>query len=432
MAFPRVLNVHDRVAIAFCPVEQASDLLRYRLRSAHFIHIDSISLGYNSTQETIQPPGLAIIHRFTMKLLRVYNLEQSDPIVICTGTMSEQITNSSFLVGSFLLLGLGLDVDAVAESFKPVSHRFLAYDDQVTIETCWRALNHAYSQCSWLRCQTDLLNEQKLSCDEMDNIDMDEYAHYDSPLNGGFHVVVPGELLAFDCPADLPDGALWADAGGARRFGAAFYADMFADMGVDVVVRGGDEPYDASAFAARGIGVEELPVCGDGELSLAEMDRFLSLARLAPGMVAVHGGAGGLGGAGLLVAVWLMSAHEFAAAEALAWVRLAHPAAGALAAAQRRFLEDNEERMRCGRRGSLGHFSHSYSERRCEPTADELPPSARAASGGGSRAGERAAGGPPAQSLGGVMPRSVSAPRIFEFLGGGGGGGGGREDDVDE
>ena len=43
----------------------------------------------------------------------------------------------------------------------------------------------------------------------------------------------------------------------------------------------------------------------------------------------MHCGPGGLGPAAMLVAVWLMTAHGFGAAEALAWVRMSHPAFGA-------------------------------------------------------------------------------------------------------
>jgi hypothetical protein len=41
--------------------------------------------------------------------------------------------------------------------------------------------------------------------------------------------------------------------------------------------------------------VEDLTLASDHDLSLADVDRFLSLVRLSPGMVAVHGGGEGLG-----------------------------------------------------------------------------------------------------------------------------------------
>ena len=34
-----------------------------------------------------------------------------------------------------------------------------------------------------------------------------EYLNYDSPANGGLHVLIPSRLLAFPCPVDLPAAA---------------------------------------------------------------------------------------------------------------------------------------------------------------------------------------------------------------------------------
>ena len=202
----------------------------------------------------------------------------------------------------------------------------MSFDSNVTVHSCWSSLYRATAQCGWLSIPS-CLDVSSVHAEYSDSIDMEEYAHYDNPLNGGFHVVVPGEIIAFECPADLPGGASWADEQGVRRFGADFYADVFAEQGVGLVVRGDGSSYDARPFAARGIAVEDLPLDGGAELSLAQVDRFLSLVRLAPGAVAVHGGPGGLGAAGTLVAVLLISAHGFGAEEAVAWVRMAHPAA---------------------------------------------------------------------------------------------------------
>ncbi len=34
-------------------------------------------------------------------------------------------------------------------------------------------------------------------------MDVDEYEHYDDPVNGDLHEVVPGKFLAFKGPVDL-------------------------------------------------------------------------------------------------------------------------------------------------------------------------------------------------------------------------------------
>jgi hypothetical protein len=168
---------------------------------------------------------------------------------------------------------------------------------------------------------------------------------------------------------------------------------VFGDFGVDVVVRGcADGVYDTAAFAERGIEVEDLPLDDDAVPTFAEVDRFLAVVRYAPGAVAVHGGRGGLGAAGTLIAAHLISGHGFLAAGAIAWVRLIHPAA--LPSAHQRFLRDNEARVRRHRL-----LSHSFAARRAGP------PSAGAALSSDVAA------------LALELPRSISAPRIFDFIG---------------
>ena len=174
------------------------------------------------------------------------------------GTHPRDVTDTALLVGSFLILNIGLKVEEVIDAFEIISDRFIAYSDQLVVSDCWSALGHAFTQCGWLNLESrHFLSPQPNRRGCPDSLDMREYVHYDCPLNGGFHAVVPDKLFVFDCPADLPDGAPWADAGGERRFGAAYFADVFGDFSVDVVVRccdvEGASCYDAGAFAERGI-----------------------------------------------------------------------------------------------------------------------------------------------------------------------------------
>jgi hypothetical protein len=360
----KLVEIQDRLTFALISEHQARDLLRWRMRFICIVNGADSEVTEDGCEFENQPPGLATIHRFVVRLWQNEAYKQGKTMVVCAGMHPESIRSTALMVGAFMILSLGKDVADVVGAFKPLSKYLTPYDDQVSVESCWRALYKVHAERAWLMMHDELHDmgffkgAANQDCGNEEAIHMDEYAHYDSPLNGGFHVVVPGELLAFDSPSDLPDGALWADAGGVRRFSAAFYADIFADMGVDVVVRGSYSSYDAAAFTGRGIGVEDLPTRGDAP-SLGQIDRFLQLARKAPGMVAVHGGAGGLGSAAVLVAVWLMSAHGFRAAEALAWVRMAHPAGGGLSAAQRRLLVDREARTR-RRWTRTGRFSHSF------------------------------------------------------------------------
>jgi hypothetical protein len=163
--------------------------------------------------------------------------------------------------------------------------------------------------------------------------------HYDNPANGRLHVIIPSRLIAFPCPSDLEadqatgEARQWMDMAGDRYFGPDYYADVLGDFDVQLVVRcDASATYDAAAFASRGLAVERLG--GDLELRperlLQQADRFLTLARLAPGMIGIHGADAGLGrGPEMLVASLLIKQHGFRARSALAWLRITHPAADA-------------------------------------------------------------------------------------------------------
>ena len=359
-------------------------------------------------EDEFEPPGLREVYGFYEDILHMRSFREGKALVFCTGHHPKNITVNALLVGAFMILNDGMSLEQVVHAFEPLADRLVGFDDELAVEDCWRALHHVNANCGWLKLDAKhrmrIFRQDNDEEAEPDTIDMEEYVHYDNPLNGNLHVLVPEKLLVFDRPADLPDGQLWADAGGERRFSAAYYAEVLCDFDVAVVLRACDEDaaaadghgYDAGAFAARGIEVEEVGLDADGGVpTMAEIDRFLAVARHAPGAVAVHGGAGGLGAAGTLIAAHLISAHRFRAKDAVAWVRMIHPAA--LPPAHRRFLGDVEAHVR--RR----HLS--------------MPSLADAC---GAAAGDEEAGGDfGLEALAGLaagLPRSVSAPRIFDFL----------------
>ena len=153
------------------------------------------------------------------------------------------VTRCALLLGGFLIVCDGLDLEQVTELFLPISHRFISFEhspratDAVQVVDCWRALHRA-RQHGWVDFTSGDADVDRC-------IDLSEYLHYDSPTNGALHVVVPGMLLAIACPRDLPACATWSDGGGARRFAPAFYADIFADFGVRLVACCDGPPYDA-------------------------------------------------------------------------------------------------------------------------------------------------------------------------------------------
>ncbi len=155
--------------------------------------------------------------------------------------------------------------------------------------------------------------------------------HYASPINGDLHMIVPGKVICFPTPADLPDSQLWADSdvpadGTVRRFSATFLADLLADLGADVAVCLHASAYDRAAFLARGIKAEDLATDPGSPHLLSALDRFLAVAAAAPGLVALQSGSDGPGRLGALVLAYLTRRLGFDEGSAAAWVRMVHPA----------------------------------------------------------------------------------------------------------
>jgi hypothetical protein len=293
---------------------------------------------------------------------------------VCCGEDKETVTACVFFLGSYLILQRGTTVDSVTQLFLPVSDKLDFFKDpyqqpidspydRLTVHDGWRSLQKARDN-GWVYFLDDDVEHEGSSC-----IDMEEFLHYDSPANGRLHVVVPSELMVFQCPSNLllpeSDHRHWADVGGERHFTPAFYADVLGtEYGVQLVVRcdndtadparyrasvhgmegartrAGYRPpvpppapatYDPAAFFERRIAVERLaaapPAAGGGAL-LRDVDRFLTLTRLAPGPVALHGPGVGLGPGGeVLATALLVQRHGFDGRAALAWLRITHPAA---------------------------------------------------------------------------------------------------------
>lgn len=274
------------------------------------------------------PNNLGQLFEFSKKIMQ----RSTQSLIVCIAPTHRNITTAALLLGSHLIVRERLDLSVVSEVFSRLSAQFIPFsethgDDReaLTVFDCWAAVYRATKE-GWL----DFSDEPRPG-----TIDMQEYIHYNCTANGELHVVVPDKLLAFPCPFDLPKDLVWMDEGGSRRFSAAYYADIFTDFDVSVAVccarADEDVPYKPAALAQHGAAVEALLADARSGGLLASVDRLLTLARAAPGAIALHG----LGAweEGLLVSAYLIRLHGFPAREALAWARMAHPPGPAAAPA---------------------------------------------------------------------------------------------------
>ena len=335
------------IAFAACDISHAKFILKHQVDSAHFISVSRLSVDESKSKKPMDldqpkaPNSLANFYRFSQCLVDARHDHPSKILIVCSGRDPEMVTRSALLLGGHLLVHVGMPLREVEDIFSPISSGFMPMrpwdnaKEVVTVLDCWRALHRA-RQYAWIDFTSNAVDFDR-------SIDMQEHIHYDSLVNGALHVLVPGKLIAFPCPADLLGDEKWADAGGVRRFSPAYFGDVFGDFDVEMVVRCGDAQYDTCGLEQHGISVEDLPVSGNDDADdssdvagmLRASDRFLTLTDLAQGAIAVHGcgddGSLGTGGR-LLVQMYLMRRHGFGGGDAVAWMLMAHPGAAGRAA----------------------------------------------------------------------------------------------------
>jgi cell division cycle 14 len=281
-----------------------------------------------------------MIVRFIQQLDAELAAWPSCMLFYCVDEGPRALTNAVFLLGSYMMLKLQNPLDEVLDCFSWTDKVLIeGYRDatfsiptfRLTLEDCWRGLAKGMDN-GWVRLPQTYDYAWGM-------IDIDEYSHYDDPLNGDMHEVVPGKFIALKGPRDFGgDGAmLHSDSeGGYRCFSPSYYIDIFNDFGVKTVVRLNEAEYDPGALAEHGFAVVDLyfddctpPPPNTVQAFLAAVDESGESA------VAVHCKAG-LGRTGTLIALYLMRSCGFSSREAMGWLRIMRP--GSVIGTQQHYL----------------------------------------------------------------------------------------------
>ena len=296
-------------------------------------------INYSALCDDFGPMNFASVTSFIKsldkKISKCIRLKKS--VVFCAGTNRRSFTNSVFLLGTYMALRMRMPLCKIASCFETVSANeiepyrdatFFEPDFGLAIADCWAGLRRAIEN-SWLAYPS------KLSPSIWGKIDIEEYRHYDSPLNGDVHEVVPGKFIAFSGPRKL-DGLYHDDSLRATRdFSPAYFLDIFSELGVSTVVRLNEPHYDRSVFTDSGLEHFDLYFEDCTVPSPAIVTEFCRIADSAPGSVAVHCSAG-LGRTGTLIAAHMVLRQGFTAREAMGWLRFMRT--GSVIGEQQHFL----------------------------------------------------------------------------------------------
>eukprot|EP00292_Cryptomonas_paramecium_P011236 CAMPEP_0113682604 /NCGR_PEP_ID=MMETSP0038_2-20120614/12772_1 /TAXON_ID=2898 /ORGANISM="Cryptomonas paramecium" /LENGTH=317 /DNA_ID=CAMNT_0000601725 /DNA_START=166 /DNA_END=1115 /DNA_ORIENTATION=+ /assembly_acc=CAM_ASM_000170 len=306
------------------------------------------ALQYFGFCDDFGPMNMACCIRFIQSLdYQIAECKQKQKAVYCVDEGPRNMSNAVFLLGAYLIIKMGKTASEVdehfcwidtglIESFRDAT--FAPPEFTLSLFDCWSGLERGRN-LGWVRMPTPTSSLHG-------HIDVAEYEHYDDPLNGDLHEVVPNKFIAFKGPRDLRDREFFDDPSGYRYFSPEYYVDIFVELAVTTVVRLNEPEYDYRVFTHAGIELHDLEFEDCTPPTDDVVEAFFAAADDAHargGSVAVHCKAG-LGRTGTLIALYLMRRLGFSAREAMGWLRIMRP--GSVIGDQQQYLCQAERRMR--------------------------------------------------------------------------------------
>ena len=220
-------------------------MFRLPHRAAETIHyqpaVNSFDCGtlflencLNDSNTPSIPPSRSCIFKFISKVEEIQVTGKD--VVVCVKRQGKSSTCAAVLLGSYLIISKGLEVNEVMEKLLPISSNFVAYDDGIDLVDCLSAIQQSKT-LGWL--------------------DSRFIPSYETAAHSHVHLVVPGRLLF--CPDPETAGST------EQTTDAALRAIALADLGVCLLLRIGASRHSAaaaSALRARGIAAPHLPLDG--------------------------------------------------------------------------------------------------------------------------------------------------------------------------
>ena len=300
------------------------------------------SVQYYPLCDDFGPMNMSSVLRFVQAIGDEIEAHPTQKIIYVVDHGRRSLTNGVFLLGSFMVLKMKMTASEISNCFSWLNEEisepfrdatFAPPDFGLSLLDCWRGLEKAMSY-NWVADKGAIESTQPPDT-TVRQVDLLEYEHYDDPLNGDLHEVVPGKFVAFKGPKDLDGKEFHDDHRGYRHFSPLYYVDIFHELGVTDVVRLNEPEYDANDFIDNGIAHHDLEFEDCTSPPNHIVAAFLRIVDSAPGLVAVHCKAG-LGRTGTLIARHLMRSHGFSAREAMGWLRIMRP--GSVIGEQQHYL----------------------------------------------------------------------------------------------